>query len=415
MNREQFEQYAGPLLEGLTFRDAWAFLTDLFLLCSSPQNSLERMRALLRERRWDLAVREAAESTGMALFTDRQPLTNVSTDCFEITEHILNERSKSPGMPPEALSDLLDCLLWKMVQRRLIRDFITPAFLADMMVQMLEPWPDCSILDPACGSGGLLLAAKKRCPGSLLTGIEINRSIAAAAALRLLINGGTAADVQAEDFFRLAAGMEDRWDMVLSNPPYDHDLSDTAHFIGGFLKVLKPGGRCAVLVPEGFLSSTVRAKANAVRRILLQYHTLEAVISLPPEIYAPQIVSHSSLLVFRKGRDEIRRDVFFSRVFREEENPGEAGAYLPSIGRVLDAWKNWSAGELPPGPEEPGPVWWTVSHEALAQGGSIFPAEGGRSASPYAAIEHQGEALRQAEERQSALESLLRRYIGGTE
>lgn len=414
MNREQFEQYAGPLLEGLAFRDAWELLTDLFLICSAPQNSLKRIRALLRERRWDPAVREASESMEIVLFTDRQPLTNVSAACFETAERILYERSRFPGMPPEELSDLLDCLLWTMVQRRLIRDFITPTFLADMMAQMLEPRPGCSILDPACGSGGLLLAAKKQCPGSLLEGIEVNRSIAAAAALRLQISGGTAASVWAEDFFHLTAGMENQWDMVLSNPPYDHDLSGTAHFIKGFLKVLKPGGRCAILVPEGFLSSTARTEANAVRRILLQYHTLEAVVSLPPEIYAPQIVSHSSLLIFRKDRDEIRRAVFFSRVFREEE-PGGAGAYLPGIRRVLDAWRSWSAGEPPPAPEGAGPLWWTVSHEALARGGSIFPAEGGGAAPFYAAIERHGEALRQAEERQSMLEALLRRYIGGTE
>lgn len=218
-----------------------------------------------------------------------------------------------------------------------------------------------------------------------------------------------------EDFFRLADSMKSQWDMVLSNPPYDRDLSDTARFINGFLHVLKFGGRCAVLVPEGFLSSTARSKANAARRLLLKYHTLEAVISLPPEIYAPQLISHSSLLVFQKGKDETKRDVFFSRVLREAGNSGGAGAYLPGIGRVLDSWRSWSAGEAPPDPEESEPSWWTVSHEALVQGGSIFPAEGGRPASPSAACAYHEEALRRVEERQSVLESLLRRYIGGTE
>lgn len=417
MNRDQSERYVNLLLEGLSARDAWTFLTDfsLLLLCSGQQQLSEKVRRLLRERRWDLTVCEVAKYVEMPLFTGWEPLPTPPPACLEAAEDILKAYSETPGISFKECSALLDRLLGEMVQRKLIRDFITPPFLADMMVQMLEPWPGCSILDPACGSGGLLLAAQKQCPGSLLMGIEIRPPIAAAAALRLQISGGTAANVREEDFFRLADSMKSQWDMVLSNPPYDRDLSDTARFINGFLHVLKFGGRCAVLVPEGFLSSTARSKANAARRLLLKYHTLEAVISLPPEIYAPQLISHSSLLVFQKGKDETKRDVFFSRVLREAGNSGGAGAYLPGIGRVLDSWRSWSAGEAPPDPEESEPSWWTVSHEALVQGGSIFPAEGGRPASPSAACAYHEEALRRVEERQSVLESLLRRYIGGTE
>lgn len=412
MNRDQTERRVEALLEGLSPRDAWEFLTDvsLLLLCSGLQEFAQRAQEQLEERRWEEAVREASRCPEAAPFQGRRPLSRVSPACLETMERILEERTGFPGMPPEECSALLDRLIWEMVQRRLIRDFLTPPFLADMMVRMLDPRPGRSILDPACGSGGLLLAAKKQCPGSLVMGIEINRAIAAAAALRLQIGGDTAANVHRGDFFRLAENMGDRWDMVLSNPPYDRDLSDTARFVEGFLHVLRPGGRCALLVPEGFLSSTACGRANDVRRLLLESHTLEAVVSLPPEIYAPQLVSHSSLLVFRKGREEGRRDVFFSRVFREEENSGGAGAYLSGIGQVLDGWRRWSAGEAPPEPEEAD--WWTASHEDLVRGGSIFPAEGGRSALFCAAADE--EALRRAEEGQSALESLLRRYIGGT-
>lgn len=416
MNRDQSERYVNLLLEGLSERDAWTFLTDfsLLLLCSGQRHLSEEVRRLLREWKWNLAVWKVIEYLEPLPFVSWKPLSKVPPACLKTAEDILKAYSETPGTSFKECSALLDRLLGEMVQRRLIRDFITPPFLADMMVQMLEPRPNCSILDPACGSGGLLLAAQKQCPGSLLTGIEVNPSIAAAAELRLQISGKTAANVREEDFFRLADSMESQWDLVLSNPPYDRDLSDTARFINGFLQVLKPGGRCAVLVPEGFLSSTARSKANAARRHLLKYHTLEAVVSLPPEIYAPQLVSHSSLLVFQKGKDETERDVFFSRVLREAGNPGGAEAYLPGIGRVLDSWRSWSAGEAPPGPEESEPGWWTVSHEALVQGGSIFPAEGGRSASPSACA-YQEEALRRVEERQSVLESLLCRYIGGTE
>lgn len=413
MNRHQSERYIHSLLEELTPRDAWEFLTDLFLLlCFHARQPAEKPRSLLREVSWGLAVREAAQYTGLPLLTNRNPLSDVSLACLKAVDHMVKQQSESPDSTPAELSALLESLLWEMVRRRLIRDFITPPFLADMMAQMLDPRPGCTILDPACGSGGLLLAAQTQCPGCLPAGVEISRPLAAAAALRLQMSGGTGSNVQREDFFNLAPGMEGQWDAVLSNPPYNGDPSDTARFIFGFLQVLKPRGRCVILVPEGFLSSTARARANAARRFLLKYHTLEAVVSLPPEIYAPQLTSHSSILIFRKDREEVRRDVFFSRVLREED-PGRApgDAYLPGIRRVLDFWRRWSAGTALPGPEEP--AWWTVSHEELARGGAIFPAEGG--ASPYAAHAFRGEALRRAEERQSALESLLSRYIGGTE
>ena len=161
MNRDQSERYVNLLLEGLSARDAWTFLTDfsLLLLCSGQQQLSEKVRRLLRERRWDLAVREVAKYVEMPLFTGWEPLPTPPPACLEAAEDILKAYSETPGISFKECSALLDRLLGEMVQRKLIRDFITPPFLADMMVQMLEPWPGCSILDPACGSGGLLLAA----------------------------------------------------------------------------------------------------------------------------------------------------------------------------------------------------------------------------------------------------------------
>ena len=76
MNRDQSERYVNLLLEGLSARDAWTFLTDfsLLLLCSGQQQLSEKVRRLLRERRWDLAVCEVAKYVEMPLFTGWEPL-----------------------------------------------------------------------------------------------------------------------------------------------------------------------------------------------------------------------------------------------------------------------------------------------------------------------------------------------------
>lgn len=255
-----------------------------------------------------------------------------------------------------------------MIQESLIEDFITPEELCRMMAQMAQPRPGEVVYDPACGTGRLLAAAYAQCPECVLVGGDIREESAELAFFNLYFSGGASASLYTEDF--LSDGQDRQADLILSNPPYtDLRLSNpsyteaggdrsgvTARFLDRILHRLKMGGRCAVLVPQGFLTNTSSRMVKEERRAILERYTLEAVISLPRKIYSPYTMSYSSMLLIRK-EESGRRDypVFISRLVEigEEQRysgpENEAGyadsGYREGMERILKQWRKFRAGE----------------------------------------------------------------------
>ena len=194
--------------------------------------------------------------------------------------------------------------------------------------------------DPACGTGRLLAAAYAQCPECVLVGGDIREESAELAFFNLYFSGGASASLYTEDF--LSDGQDRQADLILSNPPYtDLRLSNpsyteaggdrsgvTARFLDRILHRLKMGGRCAVLVPQGFLTNTSSRMVKEERRAILERYTLEAVISLPRKIYSPYTMSYSSMLLIRK-EESGRRDypVFISRLVEIGEEQRHGGPF----------------------------------------------------------------------------------------
>lgn len=112
-----------------------------------------------------------------------------------------------------------------------------------------------------------------------------------------------------------AASEADRYSLVLANPPFagSLDYETTAKdllgivktkktellFIGLFLRLLKPGGRAAVIVPEGVLFSSSKAHKD-IRRLLVDEHKLDAVIKLPSGVFKPYAGVSTAIVCFTK-------------------------------------------------------------------------------------------------------------------
>jgi type I restriction enzyme M protein len=111
------------------------------------------------------------------------------------------------------------------------------------------------------------------------------------------------------------AGDEEQYTLVLANPPFagSLDYENTAKdlqrvvktkktellFLALFLRLLKPGGRAAVIVPEGVLFGSSNAH-KALRKTLVEEQKLEAVISLPSGVFKPYAGVSTAILVFTK-------------------------------------------------------------------------------------------------------------------
>lgn len=395
------------LLDEAGPRNAWGFWADFAIILYAMQDDV--LQAADQSEQWAELVCTCVRQIHDFPIDHWEPQKNISKGCVVIVRKILQDLPEDRQVFRQNTAALLDELLQQMIDRKYIVDLITPLSLADLMAAMVVPQEPCRILDPVCGSGRLLLAARRVNPAANLLGFEISESISAAARLRLGMEENGNSDVEQTDFFLKTPYLEQRFDVILANPPYDRDLRNTVRYIDAFFELLESQGRCAVLVPEGLLSNTINQKALELRDFLLRSQSVEAVISLPLKMYWPYTTSHSSLLLFQKGQG--RQEVFFGRIpDRAEPDRGLSDqSYWPDMEQVLRAWKCWSAGN--PVPEDAQALCWTVSKENIERTEDhVLSAEQYRL-SPYIHLERQIGELDHVRHCQVKLEDLLIRYV----
>ena len=236
--------------------------------------------------------------------------------------------------------DLTFWRIFPVMARRYEWEYMTPPPLASLLIKLCDPVEGESVIDPACGTGLLLLEALRHV--ELKTGLQASPPLMRTAPLLNLVGvelNSEVAELAATNFalsqmppqsIRNANSLEPRaletsgikqgeFDLVVMNPPIGpipksfpmpSDLVVREHakisfeslFIQRAFQLLKTGGRMGVFVPEAFLSSS---SYEWVRDWMLQQTTLRAIISLPPESFMP--VGHSgkaSILIIEKRRAE---------------------------------------------------------------------------------------------------------------
>lgn len=299
------------------------------------------------------------------------------------------------------LDGLLDQLGWREVDG-VYRTF--PA-LRDAMVRMTSPAPGEKVLDPAMGTGGLLVDAAEHARAkhglpSRLRGLEVSRTLLRIATVNLALRGLSTADLGREDALseelRSSEQRTDPADVILCDPPFGPrptDLSQGAHAAGRsrrleglFLEIamrgLAPGGRASVLVPDGILQDGLSAHL-ALRKALVEEFDLLAVLSLPPGRFRAHAGLRSSLLTFRPAlrRSTTRPDrVWFYRLGASSRQRPNSAAPQARTG-LADFLKSWerhaerdfldppgarAESILPAGSRSPR-SWW-VTREVLAAG-----------------------------------------------
>ena len=200
-------------------------------------------------------------------------------------------------------------------------EFYTPRAVTDFMVQMIKPTLGESIADFACGTGGFLTSALKVLDAQVqsvedrtvysnsIYGIEKKALPFLLCATNMLLHDidnpqiihGNSLEKNVRDYKE-----SDRFDVILMNPPYggnekdgvkqnfpaDLRSSETADlFMDVIMYRLKKGGRCAIILPDGFLFGTDNAKM-AIKQKLMSEFNLHTVIRMPHSVFAPYTSSH---------------------------------------------------------------------------------------------------------------------------
>jgi type I restriction enzyme M protein len=229
--------------------------------------------------------------------------------------------------------DLYEYMLGKIATAGQNGQFRTPRHIIQLMVEMTAPVPTDVICDPACGTAGFLIAAgeylRRHNPEMLrdekprahfhhemFHGFDFDNTMLRIGSMNMLLHGIENPDIRYRDSLSQEhAGEEERYSLVLANPPFagSLDYEQTAKdlqaivktkktellFLALFIRLLKPGGRAAVIVPDGVLFGSSKAH-KTLRTILVEDQKLEGVVSLPAGVFRPYAGVSTTILLFTK-------------------------------------------------------------------------------------------------------------------
>src|ERR1035437_2767485 len=240
------------------------------------------------------------------------------------------------GVPMEerdTKGDLYEYMLGKIATAGQNGQFRTPRHIIQLMVELTAPTAKDVICDPACGTGGFMVAAgeylrehhpeilrdpqlKKHFHEQAFHGFDFDNTMLRIGSMNMLLHGVENPDIRYRDSLAQDhAGEEERYSLVLANPPFagSLDYETTAKdllqvvktkktellFLALFIRLLKPGGRAAVIVPEGVLFGSSNAH-KALRKILIEDQKLDGVVSLPSGVFRPYAGVSTAILLFTK-------------------------------------------------------------------------------------------------------------------
>jgi type I restriction enzyme M protein len=241
--------------------------------------------------------------------------------------------------------DLYEYLLSKIATAGQNGQFRTPRHIIQLMVELTKPKATDIICDPASGTCGFLVAAgeylrkrdralftdpKKRehFHNTLFHGFDFDATMMRVGAMNMLLHGVDSPVLERRDSLSSEnADVKDAFTLILANPPFAGSLdSDGAAkdlltatsgtrktellFLAAFLRMLKPGGRAAVIVPDGVLFGSSKAHKE-LRRTLVEEHKLDAVIKLPSGVFRPYAGVSTAILMFTKTNSGGTDDVWF--------------------------------------------------------------------------------------------------------
>ena len=239
-------------------------------------------------------------------------------------------------------------------------------------------------------------------------GTDVSRQMLRIAVMNLVLHGIRGARVKRANVLSEMSGLTEddlhrQYRVILSNPPFAGQIPTESVradlptkskksellFLSLMMRSLAPGGRCAVVVPEGLLFGSTRAHRELRERLLHEFEVL-AVVSLPAGVFKPYAGVKTSVLVFRRPRTELEgadgatRQVWFYEIRNDGYDPDK----IQSGGRpetperngipgLLDAWAEYESArfQTPPGVEagsllDPGSdescCWW-ASAEQIAE------------------------------------------------
>lgn len=265
-------------------------------------------------------------------------LSKVVDSLDEIYE-IMNKTQSS-----DVRGDVYEYLLNKIASAGRNGQFRTPRHIIRMMVEIVDPKSDDVICDPACGTSGFLVSAaeylketkkeeiffdkdkKEHYMNTMFNGFDMDRTMLRIGAMNMMTHGIENPFIEYRDSLSDQNADHDKYSLILANPPFKGSLDADAVsadllkicktkktellFLALFLRMLKVGGRCACIVPDGVLFGSSKAHKD-IRKHIVEDNMLEAVISMPSGVFKPYAGVSTAILVFTKTNHGGTDNVWF--------------------------------------------------------------------------------------------------------
>ena len=277
--------------------------------------------------------KDSAYATYMAdaifMVPTAQKLSQIVDQMDGIYDTALKEKEKKA----DVRGDLYEYLLSKLSTAGTNGQFRTPRHIIKMMVELLQPEPGDVICDPAFGTAGFLVAAgeylqehyhdelayddekKRQYHNEMFTGYDMDRTMLRIGAMNLMMHGVANPQIEYRDSLSDQNTDAGKYTKIWANPPFkgslDYDIVATdllkvcktkkteLLYLALFLRMLRVGGRCACIVPDGVLFGSSTAH-KAIRKEVIEKNRLEAVISMPAGVFKPYAGVSTAVLVFTK-------------------------------------------------------------------------------------------------------------------
>ena len=270
-----------------------------------------------------------AKYMGDAIFKIPTPL--MLDKIISAMDEIYKEMSQLKNA--DTRGDIYEYLLSKLATAGVNGQFRTPRHIIKMMVELMDPKPNEVICDPSCGTSGFLVAAseylrenkkeevlfdrlnKEHFMNHMFHGFDMDRTMLRIGAMNMMTHGVDNPFIEYRDSLSDQNPDKEKYSLILANPPFKGSLDyDTVSpdllkvcktkktellFLALFLRMLKTGGRCACIVPDGVLFGSSKAH-KAIRKALVEENRLEAVISMPSGVFKPYAGVSTAILIFTK-------------------------------------------------------------------------------------------------------------------
>lgn len=324
--------------------------------------SADLLLSTVRDELFPYFKQSSAESNEGTLFAEFMKDAQLMIQKPSLLVKAISMVDELPLDKGDTKGDLYEYLLSKLTTAGINGQFRTPRHIIRAIVDLMNPDVSDRICDPACGTAGflntsyefmlqkysspegtfketvtnekgeeeeqitytgdLLAEHRKHVDTDMFHGFDFDATMLRIAAMNLVMHGVEQPDIHYQD--TLSQGFLERFpheakegfDLVLANPPFkgsldeedvDPELLRTVKtkktellFVALILRMLKIGGRAAVIVPDGVLFGSSKAHQQ-LRATLIEDNQLEAVISLPSGVFKPYAGVSTAVMIFTKG------------------------------------------------------------------------------------------------------------------